>query len=315
MAVSTPIMPLTGRTLLIVWQKTLRNAAAGLGNFRLGKMESVGTNLKLNITDLSQRVPLATVGFQSRRWTRYVDDYLFGGPAFINYLNHWTTQPLFNFGGAEQHTLGPCVEWIEITPDLIRLHSRATDLCPTAILDLNLLWWVGQVTGIRRGLWEIQKAKLAVWQSVAYRDMMKIIVGTPLAPMLLSYLRKHENHREDLRFARAKSVLKRRTFEGSLDEEEVIRSPIRINPNDLQILYGVRRTKIQGFLKQQYGWSAQGSGNRSYSWDSYQDPVFQSVMKRFDLDPAHLPPIDVVAQRRSARHENNGVENDSRLAN
>lgn len=319
-------MSIISPSLLTAWNDLICAAANGQNEFSLRRTEAIGHE-DVRILTMTERIPLSLGGFQSRRWLRYVDDYLNGGPSFVKFLQDYCRKPRlmqYHFGGSQSHTHGSCIQSISLNPEPIQLlkgenqigqapyiylHSRACDICPTGLLDLTLLWWVGHVTGLQQAWWEIDRAKFTVWQSVARRDIVAVTKRTRLGPAIRQYLEDHHHvEPSSIRFMRARSILRRRKFMGSLDELEVILNPVRINPNDLQLIYGVPRTKIQGFLKEEYGWSAQGSGNRSYSWTSYRDPIFLDVMERFHLDPQRLPPIERVAQQRShrSRTENGG---------
>lgn len=286
------------------WDGLIHSAASGTDGFHLRKMEAFGGPYQIHIRSLKTRIPLSAAGFQSRRWVRYIDDYLEGGPSFVEYLQDWTEaqgiSPYY-FNGSHTHTKGACITSVELYPETIVLNSRACDICPTGILDLTLLWWISYVTGIRKAIWNVGRIKFTVWQGVARKDILEVLRGTPMQNEVREYLKTHDDLSR-VSFAMGRSTLRRRSFTGSLDELDVITNPIRINPNDLQLIFGVKRTKIQGYLGEKYGWTAQGSGNRSYSWTSYEDPIFQDVLRRFKLDPKKLPPIKEVAEQRSHRH-------------
>lgn len=74
-------------------------------------------------------------GYRARRWVKYCDHYLQGGPAFEQFLQDRATWRVDHHRG---HRNGPCLTTITIK-DKIYADSRTCQFAPVGILDFKLL--------------------------------------------------------------------------------------------------------------------------------------------------------------------------------
>lgn len=281
--------------------RDLIKRSIGLDGFSLEDAQTSSSSITLMIQDLSSRIPLAHVGFRSRRWLDYVDDYLYGGSPFLKFLEtpFHKSPSSFHFGGSHNHTHGSCINNLTLWKDTVYLSSRVCDLCPTGVLDLTLLWMVSKkCRRISKAVWTIPRLKSSVWQVAGYKKLGQIHLNESSLKNQLDYHLKKDV--DSIKFMRAKKLLRSREFLGSNDEESIILSPVRITPVDLERLFGLKGLDIRNFLRDKYGWSANGDGSNSYAWKSYDDPIFQSVLKKFGLSTPSIS-IEEVAYKRSTK--------------
>lgn len=274
------------------YHQVLIDAMNGRNGFKLTSKESVA-EITIEADEPGERIPLSDAGFRSKRWLSYVDDYLFGGPPFRDWLKDGGAKA-FTFGGTNDHTHGPCIERVQVQDGRIFVESRACELAPIRLVDLCLMWRM--MSALKLPLsWHIRTAKLVVWQAVAYKHIPSLDEESPFAAMTRDYLEATQG--KELKFMRQRRLLVARDFSGSADEDEVVQEFCRINPNDLQVIFGVPRVRIQGFLKKRFGFSATGPESVSYSWSSLTSETLQAVAHRFKLDLSSLDLDEVIAQR------------------
>jgi hypothetical protein len=92
--------------------------------------------LELRFTFPGAEIDIHNAGFTPRRWVKYCDFYLKGGPVFEEFLKRKGT---YSFVNAAGHKKGACLNSVSIERSCVIVKSRACLFAPTGILDFKLM--------------------------------------------------------------------------------------------------------------------------------------------------------------------------------